>query len=366
MGRNRKANRRGFPDNLYQDDNGYFTYRNPLNGERKGVGRDKASAFKQARQANAVLATMEKSSLANWVAGKTEHTLLTWIPMYEEIWTREEKPAKGTLDAAKRYFKRIEKAEFAWMQVADITTAHVAQYLDKLLIESTPSVTTNIRSRLHDIFRIAITKGLIGAGTNPVTETSVPEYKVKRERLSLEQFYAIRAKVSPWAQHGMDLALMTGQRLGDIVNMKFADYRDGSLFTVQGKTGYKLQQDGRIRLEAAGMSIEDAVKQCRNRVVSKHLVHHTRTSGNYRAGDSVSQSGLSDAFSAARDACGIKAAEGRTPPTFHEIRSLAERLYRKEYGQEFAQSIMGHKHAKMTAEYNDTRGGDWKIIEAKP
>jgi integrase len=68
------------------------------------------------------------------------------------------------------------------------------------------------------------------------------------------------------------------------------------------------------------------------------------------------------AFIAAREDAGIEAQEGRTAITFHEIRSLAERLYRDEFGPEFAQSILGHKSAKTTEKYDDLRGG-WKVVE---
>lgn len=365
MGAPRQGKRKGFPPNLYQKPDGYFYYRNPANGKTKGIGQDKAVAFQQARAANAKLAELTGSSLVAWVSGVEQYTVTAWMDQYLELWQERRNPAPGTIGTAKRYIERIKKADWAWMQVKDVTTQHVSEFLTALERDSTASVALNLRARLHDAFEWAQNHGLTETGKNPVSATHVPDYKVKRERLSLEQFHAIRAKVSPWAQHGMDLALLTGQRIGDIVKMQFADYRDGSLFIIQGKTGHKLQQDGRIRLEAAGLSIEEAVRQCRNRVISKFLLHHTRTSGTYKAGEQVSQQGLSDAFSTARDACGITAEEGKTPPTFHEIRSLAERLYKNEFGQEFAQSIMGHKHAKMTAEYDDLRGTGWSVIKAK-
>jgi integrase len=361
----RSAKRKGFPPNLYQKPDGYFYYRNPQSGKTKGIGRDKAEAFREARAANAVLATMSKSSLVAWVSGVEQYTVEKWLDRYIELWTEKKKPAAGTLATAKRYIARIKKADFAWMAVKDVTTQHISDYLNKLERESTASVAMNLRARLHDAFEWAQNQGLTETGKNPVSATLVPDYKVKRERLSLEQFLAIREKVPEWAANAMNLALLTGQRREDIVNMQFSDYKEGSLFVVQGKTGHKLQQDGRIRLSAVGMSIEDAVKQCRDRIVSRYMIHHTRTSGVYKAGEQVSADGLSGVFSAARDACGISAEEGKTPPTFHEIRSLAERLYKKEYGQEFAQAIMGHKHAKMTAEYDDLRGSGWAVVSVK-
>jgi integrase len=365
MNKPRSAKRKGFPPNLYQKPDGYFWYRNPLNRKVKGLGRDRAMAFQESRAANAAIANMKKSDLVEWVSGIEQKTLEQWLDDYLPMWMEETSPAKGTVVYAKLMLTRIRKFDFAWMNMKDITTQHVSTALDKLIKESTPSVALNLRTRLSDVFRMAETKGLIETGKNPVSATSVPKYEVKRERLSLEQYQSIYKHASHWLKNAMDLALLTGQRRGDIANLKFADYRDGSLFITQIKTGFKLQQDGKIRLQAVNLSIEEVVKRCRTFVISKYLLHHVRTSGTYTKGDKIADDTLAAAFKVAREKAGIKAEEGSTPPTFHEIRSLSERLYKKEYGQEFAQSIMGHKHAKMTAEYDDLRGGGWKIIEAK-
>lgn len=365
MGRQRSASKRGFPPNLYQNTNGYFYYRNPLNGDKKGIGRDRAQAFHDAKQANIIIASMKKNTLVAWVKGHEDHTLISWLPVYESLWIEISKPADGTLATARRFFERIKKSDFAWKPLQEIETVHVAKYLSALEAESTASVVKNLRARLHDVFQFAENQGLIKTGMNPVSATIAPKYKVKRERLSLEQFLQIRERVTVPVANGMTLALMTGQRVGDVVNMKFSDYRDGFIFIKQKKTGYKLQQDGRIRLNALGMSIDEAIKQCRDRFISHYMIHHNRSSGTYRAGDSMGAEGLSNAFKDARNEVGIIAEEGRTPPSFHEIRSLAERLYKKEYGKEFAQAIMGHKHAKMTADYDDLRGSGWNVVSVK-
>ncbi|MGE4684365.1 tyrosine-type recombinase/integrase [Yersinia enterocolitica] len=51
-----------------------------------------------------------------------------------------------------------------------------------------------------------------------------------------------------------------------------------------------------------------------------------------------------------------------SPPSFHEIRSLASRLYEAEYGKEFAQKLLGHKSMKMTDVYLDSRKNEWVEI----
>ncbi|MGK3125250.1 tyrosine-type recombinase/integrase [Candidatus Pantoea formicae] len=39
---------------------------------------------------------------------------------------------------------------------------------------------------------------------------------------------------------------------------------------------------------------------------------------------------------------------GSNPPSFHEIRSLASRVYEMENGEDFAQRLLGHKNMSMT------------------
>jgi len=66
-------------------------------------------------------------------------------------------------------------------------------------------------------------------------------------------------------------------------------------------------------------------------------------------------------FSTARKNTGLSWGD-KTPPSFHEIRSLAARLYKKEKNGEFAQSLLGHKSIAMTEKYQDSRSDDWNII----
>ena len=367
MGRSRLTKNRKFPPNLYQNSAGYFYYLNPLSRKSKGLGRDQAHACSEARAANAVLATMRKSSLADWVSGKEDYTLAGWIPVYKELWIGKSHPAPATLRNATGYLNRIAAADFAWMQLREITTAHCAKFLNAIEAESGPATGLNLRARLRDVFRMAETQGLRDDNTNPVSATYTPPREVKRERLTLEQFKLIHAQAPMWLQRAMYLALLTAQRRDDIAMMKFSDHKDGYLFIVQGKSQgeIRLQQDTQIGLQAVGMTIADAIQNCRDSILSRFMVHHTEHQGSAKPGDRVSSNGLSNAFQYAREAAGITASEGRTPPTFHEIRSLAQRLYREERGAEFAQEMLGHKNASMTSKYDEMRGQGFKLISAK-
>lgn len=65
-------------------------------------------------------------------------------------------------------------------------------------------------------------------------------------------------------------------------------------------------------------------------------------------------------FSDIRDSTELKF--GPNPPPFHEIRSLASRLYERERGEDFAQRLLGHKNLTMTKKYLDARGAEYVMV----
>ncbi|WP_235654897.1 tyrosine-type recombinase/integrase, partial [Salmonella enterica] len=158
------------------------------------------------------------------------------------------------------------------------------------------------------------------------------------------------------------LALVTGQRLGDICNLKFSDIWDDMLHITQEKTGSKLAIPLNLKCDALNITLREVISQCRDAVVSKYLVQYRHTTSQANRGDQVSANTLTTAFKKAREKCGIKWEQG-TAPTFHEQRSLSERLYR-EQGLD-TQKLLGHKSRKMTDRYNDDRGKDWIIVDIK-
>lgn len=60
----------------------------------------------------------------------------------------------------------------------------------------------------------------------------------------------------------MLLALVSGQRLGDISKMKFSDIWDDQMHIVQEKTGSKIAIP--LRLNAINWSLQDVVTRCRD------------------------------------------------------------------------------------------------------
>jgi hypothetical protein len=99
---------------------------------------------------------------------------------------------------------------------------------------------------------------------------------------------------------------------------------DDYLHVEQEKTGMKLALPLSLYCDALGLSLGDVIQRCRDRVGSPYLLHHSRPNSRIKIGDPVGVSGISQAFAKAVKLAGIKI---KKPPTFHEQRSLTERLY---------------------------------------
>jgi len=94
-------------------------------------------------------------------------------------------------------------------------------------------------------------------------------------------------------------------------------------------------------------------------VVSKYLLHFRHSTSQATRGDRVSASSIITTFKKARNRSGISWPDGKAP-TFHEQRSLSERLY-KEQGID-TQELLGHKSPQQTAKYHDDQGKDWTVV----
>lgn len=362
MGRRRSTKTKGLPPNLYER-HGYFAWRDPRDGKEYGLGRDRRAAISQAIEANhEVEGTRGKRSLVDRLVTGKDNSMGAWCDNYLKVLE-----ARGLAANSMKVFRsRLSTVRSRWAdhRIDAITTRDVAEFIDQWDARGKKRMAAAMRSFLLDVFKAAQAKGWVLS--NPVAPTRAPTVEVIRARLTLEDFRKIHAAAlshhPAWVARAMELALVTGQRREDIGRLGPKDVRDGKLWVEQGKTKAKVCIPLALRLEAVGWTVGDVITRCQDNVLSRHFIHHATTWGAGRAGAKVPLKAITNAFAEAREQSGISWEKGKTPPTFHELRSLAARLY-AEQGAD-AQALLGHKSPEMTATYRDSRGTEWVEVKA--
>lgn len=356
--RPRKRSRRKLPDYLHERKNSrtgrmYYAYIGP-DGKEYGLGTDKVYAIEQAVDANL---RRIKTVPSLWARIEKLPLVSEWTSLYRP---KLDDLAANTRRSAEVYLRRLE-SELGAKPITEVTTLDITKIVDSYIEAGQKRSANAFRSRMLYVFQEAEAKGWIEK--NPVTVTRPVRVTVQRARLTLESFIAIHAaagRLDPYIQRSMELALVTAQRREDVASMQFTDIEAGFLHVIQGKTSNRVRIPVALRLDAVGWSIAEVISRCRDDVLSHHVIHHTRHRTKSKPGDKIHIDTISRGFSRARELSGMTCED---PPTFHEIRSLAERLY-DDQGIN-TQSLLGHKDPRSTALYKDRRGAEWIEVKAR-
>jgi len=368
--RKRSAARRNWPDNLYVNSEGYYWFKHPVTKKGFGLGRDFKAAAQQVRTVNAELERRKgETSLLNRI-DTDEVSLRAWTETFEKA---RESINPHTLAGIRAGLNALrEETKVVDQPISRVTPKQIAEVMQKIETARGPSAAHKFRGTMLEVFREAIERGLIEVGKNPVAAVYVPEMEVKRMRLTLDDYRKIHAQAclqpaDRWIANAIELAVISGQRREDIGKMLFSQIQDGYLLIEQSKgregNRAKLRIPLALRLDVLGVTLEQVLQRCRDNVLSKNVIHLVQKTSGSKPGDSPSLPYMSKRFAKLRDDAKIAVDAGRTPATFHELRSLAARLYTEQYGAEFAQALLGHKSAEMTALYRDSRGREWTEIK---
>ncbi len=344
-------------------DKTYYQYKNPVTGKFHGLGTDKAKAEKIALIANQRIATAEaeyylKKIDENPKSNKRRGiSVKGWIEKYLNI--QERRKNDGDMSEV-RYKEKIRMSQLLIARLGnhplkDLEVRDFALILEEWIDQGKVSTALNNRVVWVDIFKEAQHAGEVPPGWNPPESTRKPVPKVVRARLNFEEWKRIfnATPENHYIRNAMLLALVSAQRREDICNMKFSDVWDDHFHVEQGKTGMRLAIPLSLRCESIGLTLREVIAGCRDRMASPYLIH---TPHQKKAGP-LGKDNLSRYFAFARDKAGIEVSEGKTEVTFHEQRSLAERLYRAQ-GID-TKTLLGHKVQATTDRYNDSRGQDW-------
>jgi integrase len=352
----RNARRRDWPRGLYEKRPNYYTWRNPLDGKELTLGYvDLAYARNEAMLANRHIAQTTAPSLVAILKGET-HT------MAELVKKMPVSPKKNTAASYRSQDNHIT-AKLGALLCKDLSVKHCADFLETFIQAGQARTSQAVRSRLINVCRKGMALGWMERNVAEATEKKAAP--VARGRLSLEQFLKIRAAAEHWLPFAMNLALLTGQDRSTLAAAQRADVSRNradpsrDLLTLQRiktqDTNAPVAIPLDIRLEAVGLSLRDVLAQ-RAAVVSPHLICHTRQHADTYPGDPLHPDTISKAFTEARQRARIPdvSPDGHTAPTFHEIRSLAKRLY-DEQGNVDTKALLGHKSDQAAAIYADAR-----------
>lgn len=221
-----------------------------------------------------------------------------------------------------------------------------------------PSLSKRILIEAKDFFSEAVNYSWLVR--SPAAAIKYPKVKVLRERLTLEQWEKIHAwsgaNQPPWVSRMLVLALVTAQRRSDIEKFRFSDVWENYLHIVQAKTGERLALPLDLQLDAIGVTIRQAIEDCRGYAINEDYLLRKHN------GQPLVMASLSARFEEAREGA-LPAFKSGHPPSLHECRSLAERLYRKQGINTMV--LLGHRRQAMTDMYNDDRGlssGEWRQL----
>lgn len=346
--RPRERARRDWPAGLREPRPGYFTWRNPESGKELAIGRvSLAQAKREANEALEFVQT-ERPSLRDRISGRdsTIAELLLKMPV---------SPVYNTAKGDKSMDKKIAAA-LGDVPCQGLTVAHCAQLIEAEIAAGKMRSAQGLRARLMAVCRRGQQLGWMDS--NPAEPTQQAVFKTKRKRLTIEQFKEVLAKapeVADWLPGAMLVGLLSGMDRDTLAQLERKSISTEALTINRGKTGVWIEIPLRLRMDAMGMTLAEALAACRSNVVSKFVVHHRKT---YRkevqAGSAVSPDRITSAFTEARALAGIP---DENAPTFHEIRSLAKRLYMAQ-GNVDTKALLGHTTEKMADVYANPRGAE--------
>ncbi|KGA39068.1 integrase family protein [Pectobacterium odoriferum] len=285
-------------------------------------------------------------ALIGW-ANHSFKRVSTWLTVYESI--IKAKPFDEKTLSNKLTMLRTVNSLLGNIPMRNVQPQHIVTVLNFYIEQNKNRSAQICHFLLTDLFREAEYNGWVYK--NPVTSVLKPDAIVRREKLTLSEWrkiYNAALFVCPaYFHHAMRLTLVTAQRRRDISDMTRAQVFDEHLHIEQQKTGAKIAIPIALTLEAADISLRDVLSDCTG---NNYMLHSRR----------VSPHSLTTWFQTARDtAFEIEHWTG-TPPTFHEQRSLAERLYRDQ-GVD-TRRLLGHKYQRTTDKYNNDYGKEWRRL----
>ncbi|MGJ3435843.1 phage integrase Arm DNA-binding domain-containing protein [Serratia sp. Je.1.23.a] len=381
--RPRRRENRHLPDLLYFD-KATGVYRFTLvTGKRKSLGSDRAMAIAIAREYNNRMRPETSVSIDSLIreSGGIQGEALPFAEHVDRIMARaieDEQPSESTRDDWNNDATRV-KDFFDKIPACDIELEHVNAYIKEYHADSSANVQNRKVSFLKKLFSYAVDESLML--DNPATRKKMRRIEEKkRQRLSFDNFMAIRRAAAPWLRTAMDLALQTTHARLEVSRIRYSIrepkngvcgcvWLDQPLNGIHGTLYIHRQKVQKKEASHVAIPIGDELKRIiddsRDNVASPYIVHriperNVKRSKEVAHPTQVAPDYLSRSFSKLRDQLGLSDhLEMEERPTFHEIRALAAHLFDNQ-GID-PQGRMAHSDAKSTKIYTQNHI-DWVVV----
>lgn len=228
------------------------------------------------------------------------------------------KSAASTIKTFEICAVRIKEA-FAEFDAGQVKPTDVAQFLDDYA--DTPGMANHARTVLNAVFKRAVRLGL--SDTNPVAFVEPLPTKKRDRYITDGELIALRDNASPTMRAMIDIAYLTGQRVGDIRHIRYSDITDEGVYFKQQKTGNRV-------LVAMSEDLRAAVAQARvlHQSVKGLTLFHTRR------GTPISYSTVRTLWLRAVTRAGIADVH------FHDLRAKAATDSKAQGGN--SKALLGH------------------------
>ncbi|WP_370906039.1 phage integrase Arm DNA-binding domain-containing protein [Citrobacter koseri] len=381
--RPRKREYRHLPDYLVFDkDRGVYKF-TLITGKKKNIGKDRAIAIAIAREYNLRMRPATSPSIENLIreSGGIAGEAKPFAEHVDHIMARaieDERPSQSTLDDWNNDVLRV-KEFFINVPACDIELEHINAYINQYHADASANVQNRKVSFLKKLFSYAVDESLMFE--NPATRKKMRRIEEKkRQRLSLDQFTAIRRAAEPWLRTAMDLALQTTHARLEVSRIRYSISEPkngvcGCVWLPQPENGIygtlyihrqKVQKKEASHVAIPiGEELKRIIDDSRDNVASPYVVHRipdrqVKRSKEVSHPTQVAPDYLSRSFSSLRDSLGLcDHLKMDERPTFHEIRALAAHLFDKQ-GID-PQGRMAHSDAKSTKIYTQNHI-DWVVV----